>query len=788
MATHLDLRKVTFSIFGLLASAIFASLALSSHGLLPATYEKHDLRLSHNFLSRLVSPSTARAVAADEVFLRNLKDAVELTAELTRRLALHFDSVSELQDASRSIENYRRSLSSSTTQKRESLVDLLGLSGSSSTDTSSTSDSGILSGLTSSIGSAFSGLGSSLLQDASGAGMFLGTGLGAGAAQGLNLSTATKAMQVAAKVAADNGMNATGLNPMIQNAAMGATASFLGSLNTTNLLGNTGGDIDLHALAFGLATGIGNGTSAGLRLSPQSEMIQAPAGNTTQDIAGTFGFGLTKSVTSNINLSSLVSGSSGLTSGLTNNLNIGMIAQGAAMGLVQGAGDAVNSMGGIQALINGTATMPTAPLPGTNMAFNDSVGGAATGFGQGLGGQGTLVGVQLLSNINVTSLLEGLAGNRTSATEPTGSANNDSVVVRRHLFHPVEIIRRQAQVSSSLTANDFNLSLIINADSISSVSQSAIDALTCEGVGGLVLVALGLFSSGTIKSNSVASVNTTFMKQALPNGIIHFISNDNTFEIDGTVLSENLDGNLLAAAKGVSINGNTVVKFAAFIVVHILISLFVFISLVPAALSLEASRNLLVRLKMSHVFPNNMRWVDTIWLYVMSPLALLALLFGALAGGTATHFRTAHGGLGLATIIMTLVASASHFFAKRVAPDALQQAQVFPTFPFRYRHPLTIRTIVIQITLSLILPTACSGFADLGGMTLCVTRVIPLEFALGLGVGISFLYIVASALTGLTIWLSIRDFRPSTKELKDGVDEGALGYQSLKKKIHVIKE
>lgn len=74
-----------------------------------------------------------------------------------------------------------------------------------------------------------------------------------------------------------------------------------------------------------------------------------------------------------------------------------------------------------------------------------------------------------------------------------------------------------------------------------------------------------------------------------------------------------------------------------------MIALLAFLNLVPAALSLEASRNLLVRLKLSHVLPNVMRWVDIIWLYIMSPLALLGLLFGSLAGGNAAHFRTVHG-------------------------------------------------------------------------------------------------------------------------------------------------
>lgn len=648
MATQTELRRVGVGLLLLVATVISVSLALALHQTWLPSHQKLELRSPDDFLSRFVSPNTARSLAADQVLQGNFLDAVSLTADLTRRLALQFDTVAELQEASEHMEKYRRSLARSAGPERRGLGDLFGLGGSSdSNKTDSSSDSGILSGIASSIGSAFSGIGSSLLQDASGAGLFLGTGLGAGAAQGLNLAPAAMTMQVAAKVAADNGMNATGLNPTIQNAAMGATASLLGSLNLSSVLSDAGGGVDLHSVALGLAMGIGNGTSAGLKLSSQAEALQAPAGNTTGDIAGTFGFGLTKSLVSNVNISKLTSsaGSSfnvssitggqpisqialslaqgigsgassglklsqanvaapqgtstadiagafgfGLTqsvtqninisslassssaaSGLTKSLNIGMIAQGAAMGLIQGAGDAVNSMGGIQALINGTAKISTGSLPGTTMTFNDSVGGAATGFGQGLGGQGTLVGVQLLSQVNVTSLLAGLTGNSTGPSEAVPAVTNGtgSAVVKRDLSHPAEIIRRQAQATADGSASgSFNLSLIINADSISSVGQSAINALTCEGIGGLILVALGLASSGTINTNGASSVNSTFLTEALPKGIIHFTSGGNTFQIDGTTISAKLGDSLLGAADGVIINGSPLIKFAAFLVLH----------------------------------------------------------------------------------------------------------------------------------------------------------------------------------------------------------------------------
>lgn len=684
--------------------------------------------------SGIVSPETARAAAQDQILRRHVEDAVDLVADLSKMLAKRFEDVPELQQASLSLERYRNSLSGSTSATKTRRQDLLGglggLLGGGTTPAapgateSGAAGGGLLSGLTGGISSALSGIGDSLLQDAGGASMFLGIGLGAGAAQGLNVAPAPMTMQVAAKVAADNGMNATGLNPAIQNAAMGATASLLGSVNVSSLAASAGGSLDLNGLALGAANGIGNGLSSGLKLSPQAMAMEPPKGNTTADIANTFGFGLTKSLasnvdtsklsassidisqftggvptsqiamslaqgigngassglkltqanlapptgntasdalgafgfgltnslTSNLNTTSLTSGGAlqnininqiipnlgmtaqsfgsglgsgaaaglklnsaivnmpdpngndapsvagnfafGLTKSVTENVNltqltsgnsplagaagnidIGRAAQGVAMGLVQGAGDAVNSMGGLQALINGTATMPQqGAIPPSTLAFNDSVGGAAMGLGTGLGGQGTLVGVQLLSQLNVTSLVEGLVGNNTGSGAAAAAPGNGTAVARRsarEVLSSAILPRQESGVTAVSNGNSFNLSVVFNADTISSVTQRVISALSCEGVGGLVLVALGLLDSGTISTSGASTgVNVTTIQQVVPKGLIKFTSDGNQYTIDGQKVIDNLQGNLLSAADGISINGNTAIRFAAFLAIH----------------------------------------------------------------------------------------------------------------------------------------------------------------------------------------------------------------------------
>lgn len=719
-----------------IAIVLFSSLVVA----LGVSGSEVDTKISsrqegvEDLFSGIVSPETARAAAQDQILRRHVEDAVDLVADLSRMLAKRFEDVPELQQASLSLERYRNSLSDSTSATKTRRQDLLGglgglLGGASpttpatpgATDTAA-AGGGLLSGLTGGISSALSGLGNSLLQDAGGASMFLGIGLGAGAAQGLNLAPAPMTMQIATKVAADNGMNATGLNPAIQNAAMGATASLLGSVNVSSLAAGAGGSLDLNGLALGAANGIGNGLSSGLKLSPQAMAMEPPKGNSTADIANTFGFGLTKSLASNVDTSKLSANSInlsqftggvptsqiamslaqgigngassglkltqanlappagntasdalgafgfGLTNSLTSNLNttsltsggalqnininqiipnlgmtaqsfgsglgsgaaaglklnsavvnppdpngndapsvagnfafgltksvtenvdlkqltsgnsplagaagnidVGRAAQGVAMGLVQGAGDAVNSMGGLQALINGTATMPqgSAAVPPSTLAFNDSVGGAAMGLGTGLGGQGTLVGVQLLSQLNVTSLLEGVVGNNTGSG---AAAGNGTAVARRsarEVLSSAILPRQESGVTTVSNGNSFNLSVIFNADTISSVTQRVVSALSCEGVGGLVLVALGLLDSGTISTNGVSTgVNVTTIQQVVPKGLIKFTSDGNQFAIDGQKVIDNLQGNLLSAADGISINGNSAIRFAAFLAIH----------------------------------------------------------------------------------------------------------------------------------------------------------------------------------------------------------------------------
>lgn len=712
-----------------------------------------------SILDEIVSPATADALRHDDQLIRSYGEVLELTRDLSNALAARYH-IPSLEQAGELLETYRRGLEEGIADKSKSTSgsvrkflsarqsdagsDPLGAlfgagatttaSSAAAATTSASAGSDPLSGLTGSLGSAFSSIGSGLLSDISGAGMFLGIGIGAGAAQGLNLSTADRAKEVGAQVALASGMNATGLNPTIQNAGMGATATLLGSLNVSSL----GKNIDLQPIIVSLAEGLGNGTVMGLNLNPSANIVP-PAGNDTASIAGGFGYGLSRSVTGNLNLSQMFTSNpqttaqlvaalpgaasgfgkglgagipiglglqpdtpvpstptvdgqvdasgiaEGFAQGLTSRLlangtasklvaslsnsssgsggsglpgmghvNIGSVAQGFARGLVQGAGDAVTSIGGVGALINGTAHAPVGALPNSTIAFNDSVGGAAAGFGQGLGGQGVLVARQLLSHSNTVS--------------SSASANNT-----KRYDHSKEvnaIVVRQSSNSTALASfngsQGVNISMFLNSQTISSAAQAGVDALTCSGVGGLVGVLLGLVSSGAIPLMSGTPVDAhtaSLIKQAVPSGIIEIHNDGNTFDIDGQKVLDGMNSGLIAMASGIKINGQGVVAFAVLLVFHgmslytlrlllstwsltrnkVSMGLVAVLTVLPLALGLEGARNILVRIKLGHILPNAPRWNNIMWYFILAPSLILILIFGAVVMGEAGHFRTAHG-------------------------------------------------------------------------------------------------------------------------------------------------
>ena len=489
----------------------------------------------------------------------------------------------------------------------------LGLPGSASTSTSSPVDS-----LGSSIAGLLSSASSSLLGDLGGPAFFLGMGLGSGTAQGLNLSSPAKTSQVMQKVAEQNNMTNSSISGIAQNLGTSLSATLLMSMNTS-----LAANIDIGVAVLSLAQGLGNGTSSGLKLSTVQKAPKTSNASTVADYAGIFGYGLSDAMTSNLQLpsfSSLVSsagGSGGLSkmivpaasgfgSGLgegipiglglqrdtnpvmtdstnvvgmasqqfakgftsrflangtvqalmsqmggsslldTSNINVLNTAEGFARGLMQGVGDGVQTIKMVAAMPQLAAKLDQSRPPQSSISsptpFNDSVGGAAVGFGYGFGNQGTLVVAKLIQ----------------SPSSSLSTLSNTNTTTKRSLLIPRSDLTVQTR---ALDPNNLNLTSLLATSNISALAQNSIDALTCQGVGGLLNIFLGLIQFKTLNPSAFAGQtgpNSTFamLKSMLPNGTVEVKSEGNTYAVD------------LPDGGNVRVNGMPVVRFAVVLILH----------------------------------------------------------------------------------------------------------------------------------------------------------------------------------------------------------------------------
>lgn len=568
-------------------------------------------------LETVVSPETADAIERDRQLRRSVGAAVDFTRGLTRDLGERFELPS-LMEASDSLELVRKNLDdddgtrgagrrrtpgSPSLSERHQLLPrkpLFGL-GKKDKEENGTESSNPLKDLGKSaldvvltpFKDMLGGITNGITKNLGGASMFLGIGIGAGAAQGLKIAPADRINQIAAKVATDNGQEATGLNPAIQSLGQGVSAVIVGAFNVS--VGGGGGGMPkfvtkllggepLSDVALKFADGLGSGVSSGLKLGGNNKPVAAPpSGSKASDVAGAFAFGLSNSVARSVNLSGgmpgIIGGGSdggGKGKGLDLSIlekifpgiNAGSVAQGFARGLLQGAGDSIETMGGVKALVNGTARMPTT-LPNGTISFNDSIGGASSGFGQGIGGQGVLVATQLISQAfpNIVSV--------------DGSNKAGGQVKARSLdiIQPRQLGGGNNQQVTIGLGPALNLSVILNAATFSKGVQTLVDLLRCEGISGAFLLISGLRDSGALpkkldgnggdggtpaEPNKIMST----IRDIIPNGTITFVSGGNRYEVEGEVLLTAVMGNLFGVGGGIRINGHNIVTFAALLVVH----------------------------------------------------------------------------------------------------------------------------------------------------------------------------------------------------------------------------
>lgn len=385
--------------------------------------------------------------------------------------------------------------------------------------------------------------------DTNKAALALAQGLGGGAASSLKLTSQPASMDQFSKT--------EGIGGITGSLGLGLSTSFLQDANFTQILGGLGGNmsganitITISAAAEGLGAGLGQGAVVGLGLQPEPA-DQVANGTMSMDaqikmVTQSFGRGLTQSVLSNDTvkkLGTLIGGDN-----KTTTIDVLKVAQGFGIGLVDGAQQSLQDAGGLGAITgsgaaaNSTQNLLTMPPSST---FDDGVMGAATGFGNGLGGQG------------VKLIFQALKPTSSAAAEGVDSRGIDSKSIvaqglgKRSAITDLSIVQR-AQEQTSIENKTI-------ADIIDPFLQKGMDALGCQGMGGIISVFLAIVPLNKLLSlvNQKGSANSSFTAALGSLGNSTFI-----FEIDGNTFQIN------AAEMDFRINGLAIIAFAVLLVLH----------------------------------------------------------------------------------------------------------------------------------------------------------------------------------------------------------------------------
>ncbi|KAJ9388768.1 hypothetical protein DTO063F5_2416 [Paecilomyces variotii] len=574
----------------------------------------------------------------------------------------------------------------------------------------------------------------SLVSQLPGVASALGTGLGQGSAQGLGL------VKASAQVAARDS-SSINIPLVVQDFAQSLSSSFLSTANLSDITSQIGGqnplgnfsiDQILQPAALGLGSGLGKGAAIGLGLKKAENTTDATdssgSGLDVEAITSDFAQGLSQSFLANGTLNNLMSQSGNLLGDST--INLGKVGEGLARGLVGGAADAIDSAGGLQNIIDGNGivnVIPNSSFGQSAISFNDSVGGAAAGFGRGLGGEGVALLVSLLHNGTAGSTQAATVQRRDNSpflrlTGPTPSSP---------IGHPG--LTRTVHAKRAQTGGIFST---INITLIDSLLQKSSDALTCEGIGGLFGVLSGLMASKTLPQSTSTSTTDDILNSSalgLPTTPVTIQNSGNEFNIDLQKIT-------------LSVNGLSVVKFAVLTALHVLFVISAYFFILPSILSLHLIERI-AQLSNKPLRTNkSKRWSKYLEYFIYLPLSISGTILGIIGMGSSRHLRTAHGIIGLITLILTILSFAfSH--AITMISENNNKAKAKST---------TISTVTTYTLLGISFLAMISGFSDLRSFSFCILQNIPLPILVGIGVGIVGGVNAFGTLLGVKWWLERR--------------------------------
>ncbi|RKF57523.1 hypothetical protein OnM2_073034 [Erysiphe neolycopersici] len=532
------------------------------------------------------------------------------------------------------------------------------------------------------------------------------------------------------------------------NLGQGLSTSFLKDINFKELLTSNAPTLSPDKIADaakGLGAGLAGGAVVGIGLQPESSgsNVQLTPGGLGQ-MTESFGRGLSQSFLTNGTIMKLLA-----TAKPAGQLDIGSVAKGLAIGLVDGATTSFDNAGGIKAIFNmEPGTTPEVKTLTKSTTYNDSVGGAATGFGNGLGLQTTTFVLQLFgkpplnqapSDPSMMTLGAPGSGQPLSGTPVNGQPSSGTPQPSNGAI-AVGLRRRQTTTIAPANPSDqgkFGSLDVLDIPqfngTITPIVQTAIDTLKCQGIGGLASI---LFSVGSSRGTSTSSVDIKDLRDK----ISRLGFSKQTINIKDKESGNTYDINI--AELKIKINGNGLTKQIVVLVSHIILAIVVFAIVIPIIFIIGSIRNFAVISGRSDVLknPRKIQWI--LALVIVLPVTFIVFITGMVAEGVKKHFTSFHGIAGLVLLLIILAAFPLAYLA---AQDKLK----------------LVFSIIVGLILQLILVVLITGFVDLSSLVFCATQIIPQPIFMLLGIFLTAPLLLAAVL--LTLNLLLERWRGSAK-------------------------
>lgn len=372
-----------------------------------------------------------------------------------------------------------------------------------------------------------------------------------GASTSLDLMNTQEASIQATKIAQAYNASATGLNLVAQNLGSGLAGEMAPSFNKSNK--------SLGPAVFALASGIGNATAMGLKLT--QEQFLPSKDSSLEALAGNFGLGVTMPIASKIDVQALMRSLNG--SGATSMLmqNLPEIAAAAGMGLGEGAKTGLGLVVTNQPPSGRQKRQQiNDPLAGVNISQ------AVSSFTKGLS-QSFIQGSNL-SKLNPLSFfgLPGLSNLRT-AIRPLAAGAGAGIGMGFAVGLKLKDEDAAPLFGGNITGEDRQVALVAEGFVQNLVSNFLIDSTALQAAGQLIATSPSLvnpakaaegFGRGTVEGilnamSSVGGVKNLISGDVSPDAIL------NVPVLSPTDFDDSLNGSSVAFARGLTGEGTILI-------------------------------------------------------------------------------------------------------------------------------------------------------------------------------------------------------------------------------------